>query len=285
MGDPKISSSFFTKGGPEVTGVGLGGEGVLRTFGRDQEAEQVILEAILQGITYYDSARVYAGSENYYGTIWSRHPEMRDKVFQSSKSPSRDKKGALADLQKSLEALRLDHLDLWQIHDLRTADDFAAISGPGGALEAFLKAKKDGRTRFIGVTGHHDPYLLTRAINEWPLDSVLLPVNPVEAALGGFLDSALPAAKKKGVAVIAMKVLGGGHYLFPDQGITADVLIRFALSYDVTVVIAGCATRKEVRTLAGGGRGWGPFSPEEQAAVVDFFRPYAKKLAFYRGVF
>jgi aryl-alcohol dehydrogenase-like predicted oxidoreductase len=123
MGDPKVSSSFFAKGGPEVTGVGLGGEGVLRTFGRDREAEQVILEAILQGVTYFDSARVYAGSEEYYGTIWSRHPEMRNKVFQTSKSPSRDKKGALADLKKSLATLRLDHLDLWQIHDLRTEAD------------------------------------------------------------------------------------------------------------------------------------------------------------------
>lgn len=285
MGDPKISSSFFAKGGPIVTGVGLGGEGVLRTFGRDREAEQVILEAILQGVTYFDSARVYAGSEEYYGTIWSRHPEMRNKVFQTSKSPSRDKKGALADLKKSLATLRLDYLDLWQIHDLRTEDDYAAISGPGGALEAFLQAKREGRTRFIGVTGHHDPYLLTKAINEWPVDSVLLPVNPVEAALEGFLDTALPAAKKKGLAVIAMKVLGAGHYLFPDQGITAEILIRFALSQETTVVIAGCATRKEVQTLASAGRGREPLSREDQETVVDFFRPYAQKLAYYRGVF
>ncbi len=285
MGDRKISSSVFGNGGPEVTAVGLGGEGVLRTFGRDREAEQVILEAILQGITYFDSARVYAGSEEYYGTIWSRHPEMRNKVFQTSKSPSRDKKGALADLKKSLETLRVDHLDLWQIHDLRTEDDYAAISGPGGALEAFLQAKREGRTRFIGVTGHHDPYLLTKAINEWPVDSVLLPVNPVEAALEGFLDTALPAAKRKGLAVIAMKVLGAGHYIFPDQGITPEVLIRFALSQEVTVVIAGCSTRKEVQTIANAGRAWEPFSLEEQERIIDFFRPYARKLAYYRGVF
>jgi predicted aldo/keto reductase-like oxidoreductase len=268
----------------KVTVVGLGGEGILRTFGKSLDAEQVILEALLQGINYFDSGRVYAGSEGYYGTIWSKHPETRSKIFQASKSASRDKRGAKADLQKTLETLGTDHLNLWQIHDVRTEDDYSLISGPGGALEAFLEAKKAGQTRFIGVTGHHDPYLLTKAITEWPLDSVMMPINPVEGALSGFLDLALPAAKKKGMAVIAMKVLGSGHYIFPDQGITADVLIRFALSQEITVAIVGCASRKEVQTLAHGGRDWKPFSPEEQKEIIDFFRPYAAKLAHYRGV-
>ena len=284
MKNREIPLSIFGKGGPEVTAVGLGGEGILRTFGRDPEAEQVILEAMLQGITYFDSARVYDGSEGYYGTMWSRHPEMRSKIFQTSKSAKRDKKGAEKDLEKTLATLHLDHLDLWQIHDLRTEDDFELISRPGGALEAFLEAKRTGRTRFIGVTAHHDPILLTRAIKEWPIDSVLMPVNPVEAALRGFLDKTLPAAKKKGVAVIAMKVLGAGHYIFPDQGITAEVLTRFALSQEVAVVIAGCSTKKEVRTLANTGRAWEPLTREEQDRIIDFFRPYAPKLAYYRGV-
>jgi aryl-alcohol dehydrogenase-like predicted oxidoreductase len=284
MRNREISLSFFGKGGPEVTAIGLGGEGVLRTFGREAEAEQVILEAILQGITYFDSARVYDGSEGYYGTIWSRHPEMRSKIFQTSKSASRDKKGAQTDLEKTLATLHLDHLDLWQIHDLRTEDDFDRIAGPGGALEAFLDAKKTGKTRFIGVTGHYDPDLLAKAIQEWPVDSVLMPVNPVEAALRGFLDLTLPAAKKKGVAVIAMKVLGAGHYIFPDQGITAEVLIRFALSQEVTTVIAGCSTKKEVQILANAGRAWEPLFRKEQDRMIDFFRPYAEKLAYYRGV-
>jgi aryl-alcohol dehydrogenase-like predicted oxidoreductase len=274
----------FGRGDAKVTTVGLGGEGILRTFGKTSEAEQVILEALLQGINYFDSGRVYAGSEGYYGTIWSKYPETRSRIFQTSKSASRDKEGARADLEKTLETLGVDHLDLWQIHDVRTENDLARISGPGGALEAFVEAKKAGRVKFIGVTGHHDPYLLTRAITEWPLDSVMMPVNPVEGALSGFLDLALPAAKKKGIAIIAMKVLGSGHYIFPDQGITADVLIRFALSQEVTVAIVGCVSRKEVQTLANLGRDWKPFSLGEQKEIIDFFRPYAAKLAHYRGV-
>jgi len=145
MKNREISLSFFGKGGPEVTAIGLGGEGVLRTFGREAEAEQVILEAILQGITYFDSARLYAGSEGYYGTIWSRHPEIRNKIFQTSKSASRDKKGARTDLEKTLATLKIDHLDLWQIHDLRSDDDFDLIAGPGGAWKPFWMPRKQGR--------------------------------------------------------------------------------------------------------------------------------------------
>jgi aryl-alcohol dehydrogenase-like predicted oxidoreductase len=284
MDKKPINTMKFGPGKTKVTMVGLGGEGVLRTFGKMQDAEQVILESLLQGITYFDSARVYAGSEGYYGTIWSKHPEARSRVFQTSKSASRDKKGAKADLEKTLVALAIDHLDLWQIHDVRTEKDLAMISGPGGALEAFLEAKEKGQAKFIGVTGHHDPYLLTKAITEWPVDSVMMPVNPVEGALHGFLDVALPAAKKKGIAIIAMKVLGSGHYIFPDHGMTADILIRFALSQEVTVAIVGCGNRKEVQTLAGAGRDWEPLSPGEQREIIDFFRPYAAKLAHYRGV-
>ena len=108
-----------------------------------------------------------------------------------------------------------DYLDLWQIHDVRTEEDFQTIAGPGGALEAFTQAKASGKIRFIGLTGHHDPEILTRAVKAWPIDSLLIPVNPIEGNLGGFLTSTIAAARAKGVTVIGMKVLGGSNYLIP----------------------------------------------------------------------
>jgi aryl-alcohol dehydrogenase-like predicted oxidoreductase len=273
----------FGKTGIEVTATGLGGEGILRTFGHEDETWKVIREAVAQGITYFDCARAYAGSEKYYGQVWSRHPEDRAGIFQASKSASRSRKEALADLDQTLVNMGIDHLDLWQIHDVRTEEDIKAISGPGGALEAFLEAKAKGKARFIGVTGHHDPKILERAIREWPVDSVMMPINPVEAALGGFMDSALPAALEKGIAVIAMKVLGAAHYIVPDAGITPEMLIRFALSQPVTVAIIGCSNSSHVRTLAETGRSFSPLNREELQDMVEIFRPYARKLAFYRG--
>jgi predicted aldo/keto reductase-like oxidoreductase len=204
-------------------------------------------------------------------------------VFQASKSAKRSGVGALADLEQTLGNMSIDHLDLWQIHDVRTEEDIEMISQPGGALEAFIEAKSIGKTRFIGVTGHHDPKILEKAIREWPVDSVMMPINPVEAAIGGFMDSALPAAREKGIAVIAMKVLGAGHYIVPEAGITPEMLIRFALSQPITVAIIGCSNGSHVRTLAETGRNFSPLSREELQGVVEIFRPYARKLAFYRG--
>ena len=197
----------------------------------------------------------------------------------------RDRKGALSDLHGTLTNTGLEYLDLWQIHDVRTKDDFEAIAGPGGALEAFVKAKAEGKVRFIGVTGHHDPAILTRAVKEWPVDSVLMPVNPVEGILGGFLDTTLPAAGEKGIAVIGMKILGASHYLFPDAGITPEVLIRYALSHPVTLVVVGCSTIHEVRTLAHVGQNFTPMPPDNMRRVEELFAPHARKLAFYRGTF
>ncbi len=284
MKNTVVDSHKFGRAEQEVTIVGLGGEGILRTFGQAQGAQGVIFEAYQQGIRYFDSARVYAGSEGYYGLVWPKHPEMRAQVFQASKSGSRDKKGALADLDKTLATMGVDHLDLWQIHDVRTVEDLAAISGPKGALEAFVQAKAAGKVRFIGVTGHHDPAILTRAIKEWPVDSVMIPVNPVEAVVGGFLDSTLPAALEKGIAVIAMKILGASHYIAPGSGITPETLIRFARSHKITVAIVGCSTPQHVQTLATLGKKFKPMPPEEQQTLVDHFRPHAKRLAFYRGI-
>jgi predicted aldo/keto reductase-like oxidoreductase len=151
-------------------------------------------------------------------------------------------------------------------------------------LEAFLEAKASKKVRFIGVTGHHDPDVLTQVLETWPVDAVMMPVNPVEAVLGGFLTNTLPAAKQKGIAVIAMKVLGGSHYVHPQLAIPPQTLIQFALSYDVTVAIVGCSSRGEVRILADTGRKAAPLSPEEHATIVERFKPVARQLAFYRGI-
>ncbi|MBI9085665.1 MAG: aldo/keto reductase [Desulfobacterales bacterium] len=274
----------FGKTGRRVTCVGLGGEGVLRTFGRQEDARSVIRAALDSGVGYYDSARVYSDSERYYGSVWGPAPGKRTGVFQASKSASRDFAGAMADLEQSLVRLRTDTLDLWQIHDVRTAADLAAIEGPGGALKAFVAARDAGTVRAIGVTGHHDPKILTEAVGRWPVDAVMMPVNPVEAVLGGFLTETLPAAREKGVAVIGMKVLGASHYILLKYGITASLLIRFALSQDIDVAIVGCGSVQEVQALAGTGRQPVPISANEQRRMVDVFAPYARKLAFYRGV-
>ena len=158
------------------------------------------------------------------------------------------------------------------------------ISATGGALEAFIEAKAAGKVRFIGVTGRHDPMILTQAVRSWPVDTVMMPVNPVEGILGGFLTETLPAARQKDVAVIGMKVLGAAHYLLPHSRITAESLIRYALSFDIDVAIVGCSTPAEVITLTTAGRKAKPLAENEQRALLSAFKPMARRLAYYRGV-
>lgn len=284
MDPTQIQKRIFGKTQQTVTRTGLGGEGVLRTRQRHTEAHAVIQTAVDQGITYFDSARVYADSEIYYGSLWGKRPDIRAAIFQASKSASRDKKGAEADLNQSLERLQTDYLDLWQIHDVRTEADLATISGAGGALEAFVEAKAAGKIRAIGVTGHHNPHILTQAVRQWPVDAVMLPVNPVEDILGGFLTETLPAAREKGIAAIGMKVLGASHFLLPPAQITAETLIRYALSCDIDVAIVGCATPAEVKTLTDMGRTAEPFIEAEKESVLNVFKPIARQIAYYRGV-
>ena len=263
---------------------GLGGEGVLRTTGREPEALAVLGGAYESGIRYYDSAPAYAGSEEYQGRFWETYPERRAETFQAGKSAQRDAVGAEADLRRTLSRLGRDQLGLWQIHDVRTRDDIRRIEAPGGGLEAFYAARQTAIVRGIGVTGHHDPSILLHAVSNWDVDAVLLPVNPVEAAIGGFVDKVIPAARERGIGVIGMKVLGAGQFLFPKHGLTAENLIRFALDQDVDMIIVGCSTPAEAQLLARLGNAHRPPEEEEHMEMVEAVQPYAERLAFYRGV-
>ncbi|HTX43267.1 MAG TPA: aldo/keto reductase, partial [Methanocella sp.] len=172
--------------------------------------------------------------------------------------------------------------DLWQIHDVRTREDIGEIEAGDGALKAFMEAKRSGRVKHIGVTGHHDPAILTYCVESWPVESVMMPVNPVEGALGGFLDGTMPAAREGGLAVIGMKVLGHSGYISPD--VPPELLLRYALSQGITVAIVGCSSPSEVRTLADTGKNFTPLDPEEERKLVGLFAPDARRLAFYRGI-
>jgi len=157
-----IPKRTLGKTGTDVSILGLGGEVVLRTYGHEKEAYALINRALDLGIDYCESARAYSGSESYYGKALK---ERRKGIFLTSKSHARDKRGALNHLGETLKNMGTDHLDLWQAHDVRTEEDIEEIFGPDGAIEAFAKAKERGMTRFIGVTGHHDPLIIRKCID------------------------------------------------------------------------------------------------------------------------
>jgi predicted aldo/keto reductase-like oxidoreductase len=259
--------------------MGLGGEGVLRTFGYEQEAYELINRAIDLGINYFESARAYSGSESYYGLALK---ERRKDVFLTSKSHARDKEGALAHLHETLTNMKTDHLDLWQVHDVRTDEDVEEIFGPRGALEAFREARDKGLVRFIGVTGHHDPLITMRCIELFDFDTVLIPVNPAEPFYKSYLDTLIPAASQKDMGIIAMKVYLRGFAARIPGFSGMEPFFRFALSQSLTTAVIGCDNLHQLEENVSFASSYTPMSQKEQDQLLEFVAPYARQLMYYK---
>ena len=267
------------KAGVEVTILGLGGEGVLRTYGQEQEAYAVINRAIDLGVTYFESARAYSGSESYYGLALK---ERRKEIFLTSKSHARDGKGASEHLRETLRNMRTDHLDLWQVHDVRTNEDVDEIFGPAGAMEAFVSAKEEGLARFVGVTGHHDPSITRRCIELYDFDTVLLPVNPAEPTDRSFPDEIVPLANEKGMGIIAMKVYCRGFVSRMPGFAGMEPYYRFALSHPVSTAVIGCDNVEQVEQNVALASNFQPLSESEMKALVAQVAPFAGQLMYYK---
>jgi aryl-alcohol dehydrogenase-like predicted oxidoreductase len=275
----ELSTRILGRTKQKVTLLGLGGEGVLRTFGQDKAASALINRALDLGLTYFESARAYSGSEAYYGNALG---ERRKDIFLTSKSHDRSKKGALAHLHETLRHMRTDHLDLWQVHDVREEVDIAEIFGPGGAIEAFVEAKEQGKTRFIGVTGHQDPSIIRKCIEQFNFDTVLMPVNPAEPKYESFIENVLPLARKKNMGVIGMKVYLRGFASRLPWYTSMEPFLRFALSQPVTNVVIGCDDIAQLEQNVKFAASFKPMTPEEQQALIRDTSPFARQLMYYK---
>ena len=226
--------------------IGFGG---IIMLGLDQDhANRVVAEAIGRGVNYFDVAPSYGNgeAEQKLGVALEPH---RKNVFLACKAEKRDAQGAREQLETSLKRLKTDHFDLYQFHAVGTVADAKKILGPGGAAEAFVKAKRDGLARYIGFSAHgvDAAQLLMESM---PLDSVLFPVNYVNYAEGDFGPQILAEAKKRGLARMALKALAqttwkpgeektykNCWYRPIEDPALAEKALRFTLSEDVTAAI------------------------------------------------
>ena len=267
--------------GVTVEGVSLGGEGILRTHGREREAVVMIHEALASGVRYCDTAPAYDDSQEYYGAAFRSMQGARDRVFLASKTHERRKIPALALLEGSLRALGTDHVDLWQMHDLRSKADVDAIFAPNGAIEAAEAAKKAGKIRFVGLTGHHDPEVLVSAMEHYAFDSVLVPINAADPSRMPFVTTVIPLARKLGMGVVGMKVMAAGR--LPAEGAaTAEECIRYAMAHADTLII-GCSSAAEIRENLRVGRTAAPMTAEEQRALEARVAKKASRYSYFKG--
>jgi aryl-alcohol dehydrogenase-like predicted oxidoreductase len=266
--------------GHQATLFGLGGEGVLRTHGRTAEAVRVIHRALDQGVNYCDTAPAYAGSLDYYGAALG---ERRGEIFLASKTHDRTRDGSLRLLDASLKRLKTDHLDLWQLHDLRTTGDLQAIFGRGGALEALVQARTEGRVRFLGLTGHHDPAILLEAMRRFDFDTVLVALNAADVHRLPFTTTVLPEAARRGMGVIAMKVYAAGRLIAGRKPLTTREAFGYVGSLPgVSTLIIGCGTPAEVDGNADLARGFVPLVAAESQALEARTRAEAAALGYYK---
>jgi predicted aldo/keto reductase-like oxidoreductase len=267
------------KTGEQVTLLGLGGEGVLRSFDRDQEAVSLIHRAIDLGITYFESARAYDGSESYYGMALR---ERRKDIFLASKSHERTGDGALIHLERTLSNMKTNFLDLWMIHDVRTPKDLDQIFGANGAIKAFESARRNKLVRFIGISGHRNPTILSRAIDLFPFDAVLMPVNPAEPHYWSFIDEVLPKAQKKGMGILGMKTLSRGVCIKIFGVESIETFLRFALTQPISTVVIGCESVEQLEMNIRIAQSFRPMPIKEQEILLNKVKSYARELMYYK---
>lgn len=267
------------KTGFDATIMGLGGEGLLRSTGQDKQAYRLINKALDLGINYFESARAYEGSEEYFGKALRGR---RKDIFLTSKSHARTKEGATGHLNETLRNMKTDYLDLWQVHNVKTEKDIEAIFSPGGVIEAFVEAKQKGLTRFIGITGHQDPSVLKKCLQRFDFDVVLLPVNPAEPSYKSFLEGVLPLALEKGMGVVGMKIYIRGFTSKLSFYTSMESFFRYALSHKISTAVIGCNSLEQLEENVYFARSFKPMDWEDQDGFVEAVAPFARELMYYK---
>jgi aryl-alcohol dehydrogenase-like predicted oxidoreductase len=204
-------------------------------------AVEIIHQAVDGGITFYDNCWEYRRGKT---EIWmgAGLKGRRDKVFLMTKTcpHGRDASLALQMLEESLRRLQTDHLDLWQVHGMAFDNDAELFIRKNGAAEALEKAKKDGKVRFLGFTGHQNPKVHLAMLNTgFPFDAVQMPLNAFDSNFRSFEKQVLPELNKRGLAVLGMKPLNGHGEAIKRGVITAEEALRYAMSLPVSTTISG----------------------------------------------
>ena len=304
----KTSGSMPTRNlgkiGYKVGIFSLGGQAALEKANNFDTAVPLIERALDLGVNYIDTSSIYGGperwSEQYVGRVMKTR---RNQAFLATKTKERTRDGSLRMIEKSLQLLNTDHVDLWQLHDVGLPVDVDAIFAKGGAMEALIEMQEQKVVRFLGVTGHYRPEALIDAINRHPFDAILLALNAADTHIHSFTEKLLPLAVEKQMGIIGMKVPARGRLLaswtppsleaqqhsWEGSAIAtrAGVMkmrdaMHFTLSHPVSTVIIGCDTIAQLEENVQIARDFTPLSATQMASLNDLAEPVAKQSLFFR---
>jgi uncharacterized protein len=258
------------KTGEQVSIIGVGGYhiGTMETL---KDATRLVHEALDAGINFCDNAWEYndGKSEEWMGKALEGR---RDKIFLMTKvcTHGRDKKVGMKQLEQSLKRLGTDHLDLWQIHECVYYNDPERHFAKGGVIEALDEAKKQGKVRFVGFTGHKSPIIHLKMLSyDYPFDTVQMPLNCFDGSYKSFEQQVLPELARRGIGALGMKSLGGDGQPILHGAVTAEEALRYAMSLPVATTISGMDSMDVLHQNLAIARGFTPMTTAEMQALRD----------------
>lgn len=265
------------KTGERVSAIGIGGAHLGRPS--EDEAIRIVRSALDRGITFLDNCWDYSNGDCEVRMGKALRDGYRQKAFLMTKFDGRTSKAAAQQIDESLQRLQTDHIDLIQYHENIRLDDPDRFFAEGGALEGVLAAKKAGKIRYIGFTGHKDPLVHERMLevaqqHNFHFDSCQMPLNPMDAHFRSFGNNVLPKLVAQGIAVLGMKPMGSGE-LLRSNTVKPIECLHYALNLPTSVVITGCDSMQILDQAFEAARTFKPMTEAEVIAILDKTREAA----------
>jgi hypothetical protein len=287
---PPMPERALGRTGHKVRLFSLGGQATLEKAGTRDESMAIVNRAIDLGVNYIDTAAAYGRSrepgsttppisQSYIGEVMKTR---RREVFLASKTHDRTRDGSLALLDESLKLLNTDHLDLWQLHNVRTDEQLEQIFGKDGAIEALTRARDQKMVRFLGITGHFDPAILAKGLERFPFDTLLVALNPADRHRLSFIDELLPLANKQGLGIIGMKIPARGRLLRADGVSSMRQAMHYVLSLPISTVIVGCDTVAQLEENVALAREFAPMPESDMHKLEALTTSYAAEATWFK---
>ena len=292
------------KTGYKVGIFSLGGQAALEKPNNFDIAVPIVDRALDLGVNYLDTSSIYGGperwSEQYVGQVMKRR---RNEAFLATKTKERTRDGSMQMIEKSLQLLNTDHVDLWQLHDIGTMTDVNEVFAKGGAMEALLEMKEQKVVRYLGVTGHYRPDALMECIRRYPFDCILMAVNAADPHHYSFTDALLPLAVEKQMGIIGMKVPARGRLLASWTPPTVEQqkhmwegmviatssgplkmreAMYYTLSQPVSTIIIGCDSTSQLEENVRLARDFTPLNHQQLAELTARSEAVSKPSLFFR---
>ncbi len=259
--------------GERVSAIGLGGYHIGKAQLEEQEAIQLMRQAADRGITFFDNCWDYNNGESEVRMGKALAGGYRSKVFLMTKIDGRTKQACAQQIDESLQRLQTDHVDLMQFHEVIRLEDPDRIFAEGGAMEAMLEAKKAGKVRYIGFTGHKDPYVHLRMLemarkHDFHFDTVQMPLNVMDAHFRSFGREVLPVLVREGIAPLGMKCFGD-HFILQSDTIKPIEGLHYCLNLPIAVQITGIDSQAILDQALEAMRTFKPMAVAEVDALLE----------------